>query len=125
MMTFGCVKSLRTTNGRQQKEEERDVVYENMLLRMRHAVFPRELYNAVREGDTGKIELLLELLCPQFIGARQDRYATEILEHLCGVQIEYHGTLKTLIHRNWLINPSNQKGKFVTLDEFMEEIVVV
>jgi hypothetical protein len=104
-------------------ESIRDAVFENVLLRIRHCMQFRELYTSVRAGDIGRISFMVELLTAQFLGGKQYRYAAELMEHMCGMRIEYSKKLKEIVLNNWIINPFNKMGHFVALDEFMEEIV--
>jgi hypothetical protein len=102
---------------------KRDAVFENVLLRIRHSMQFREFYDSVRAGDIGRISAMIELLTPQFLGGKQFRYASELMEHMCGVRIEYSRELKEIILSNWVINPFGKEGHFLAQDEFMEEVI--
>ncbi|KAI5780464.1 hypothetical protein EDC01DRAFT_633336 [Geopyxis carbonaria] len=122
---FNSVHKMRydAKSGEPRSGDHRDAVYENALLYVRHALQFRDFYTSVRSGDVGRISHLLELWTPQFIGASQHRYACELLNHQCGMKIEYNKQLRQLILQNILINPGQTGGHFLSVDEFMEEVV--
>jgi hypothetical protein len=122
-LRMDSVSKLRSGVDGEKDSEARDIVFENTLLRVRHSMQLRELYECIRAGDVGRLAWMLEILTPQFLGGKQYRYASELMEHMCGMRIEYSKRLKELIYRNWLINPFNKEGHFLAVDEFMEEII--
>lgn len=40
-----------------------------------------------------------------------------------GMKVEWDARLKKIVRGNWVINPWGRRGKFLGLDEFMEELV--
>ncbi|KAI5781420.1 hypothetical protein EDC01DRAFT_632698 [Geopyxis carbonaria] len=108
---------------REQEDEQRDRVYENAILLLRHSLQFRDFYDATRGGDVGRIAHMLEIWPAEFIGANQHRYANELLSHQCGVKAEYDPELTKLIMDNILINPGHKNGHFLSIDEYMEEVV--
>lgn len=124
-MDFDYVAKLREGDHLMGAElEDRNIIHENVLLRTRHFLEYRDFYDSIRAGDIGKVDHYLELFCAQFVGGKQHRYASGLMEHLCGVREGYSDELIELIRKNWLIDPYNgHGGNFLSLDEFMKELV--
>ena len=53
------------------RREGRDMILEHVLLFVRKGLEIRSFYKAMRRGDVGVMEHLMELWCVDFIGARQ------------------------------------------------------
>lgn len=106
-----------------QEKEERDIVYENVLLFIRHALEVRSFYKAMRRGDVGAMELIFQLWGPQFVGSRQSNYGDALTDIRVGMCCEWEDVLKRIVKSNWVINPWGKSGKFLGLDEFIEELV--
>lgn len=66
---------------------------------------------------------LLEFWGLEFPGGKATKYANAIIEMRVRVAVEWPEQLKWVIRSNWLINPWDKSGKFLALDEFMEELV--
>lgn len=108
---------------RVQDDSCRDRVLENILLFARRELEFRAYYKAIRHGDVGAMELLLQLWGPQFLCGSGNKYGAEILDIRCGMLSEWSKELKQVVRRNWVINPRGRSGKCLALDEFMEELV--
>ncbi|KAF8471076.1 hypothetical protein BDZ91DRAFT_838517 [Kalaharituber pfeilii] len=91
------------------EDDERDRVYENLLLFMRSEIELTAFYKSMRGGD--------------FIAGGGIKYGPELMDIRCGMLGEWDDRLKQIIRRNWIINPRGREGKALGLDEFMEEIV--
>ncbi|RPB20895.1 hypothetical protein L211DRAFT_791404 [Terfezia boudieri ATCC MYA-4762] len=108
---------------RAKKVEERDVVLENMLLFVRCGLEIRAYYKAVRGGDVGLMERIMEAWGVQFVGSRQSNYGDALMDIRAGMLVEWNAELKKVVRGNWVINPWGRPGKTLGLDEFMEEMV--
>ncbi|KAF8424262.1 hypothetical protein BGX38DRAFT_1279448 [Terfezia claveryi] len=76
------------SNLRDEEEDSRDHVYENLLLFMRIELEFRCFYKAIREADVGIIELVLQLWAPQFLGGGGTKYRPELVELRCRILYE-------------------------------------
>ena len=108
---------------RMRADDERDRVLENILLFARMELESRAYYKAIRGGDVGAMNYILEFMGLEFLGGKASRYATAIMEIRVGMAAEWSEELKRVVRSNWLINPWGKKDKFLALDEFMEELV--
>lgn len=110
---------------RSEPQEKRDMVLENILLFVRTSWEARAFYKSLRGGDVGAIEHIMQIWGPQFVGARQMNYADALMDIRVGMveDGELDERLKKIVKANWVINPWGRSGKFLALDEFMEEIV--
>jgi hypothetical protein len=82
---------------RAKSDEERDVVWENVSLLMQHAMVYRNLSTAIKFGDTGRIEKMMELLTVLFQGGKQKLYAAETLEWMIGMNKTWTDGMKKLV----------------------------
>lgn len=110
---------------RSQPQEKRDMILENILLFVRTSWEVRAFYKSLRGGDVGAVEHIMQIWGPQFIGARQMNYGDALMDIRVGMVEggEWDERLKKIVKANWVINPWGRSGKFLALDEFMEEIV--
>ncbi|RPB20180.1 hypothetical protein L211DRAFT_895066 [Terfezia boudieri ATCC MYA-4762] len=77
------------SNLRDEEEDSRDRVYENLLLFVRMELEFRCFYKAIREADVGIMELVLQLWAPQFLGGGGTKYGPELVELRCGMLCEW------------------------------------
>lgn len=108
---------------RSEPEDKRDVVMENLLLFVCTGLEIRSFYKAMRSGDVGALEYIMQLWGVQFVGSRQHNYSDALMDIRVGMEAEWDERLKKVMRQNWVINPWGRRGKFLGLDEFMEEIV--
>jgi hypothetical protein len=120
LLKFNAVWKLRTGS----QEDDRDIIRENSLLFIRHALAFRDFWLASKEGDIGRCIHRMDTWTCQFIGAGQHRYAHELMEIKCGFMAEYHPGLKDLIQRNWLVNMHGKPGKSMPVDMQQENMVL-
>ena len=88
LVMFNGVDQLRS-----ERAEDRDVVLENMLLFVRLGVQFVGMYEAMRRGDVGVMERVLDCLTSQFIGGEHHQYATELMDISCGFKAEWSAEL--------------------------------
>lgn len=79
----------RVATMREEEEDKRDVVLENMLLFVRLGIQFIGMYDAMRRGDVGVMQGVLDCLTAQFIGGDHHKYATELMEISCGFKAEW------------------------------------
>ena len=79
----------RVATMREEEEDKRDVVLENMLLFVRLGIQFIGMYEAMRRGDVGVMQGVLDCLTAQFIGGDHHKYATELMEISCGFKAEW------------------------------------
>ena len=73
---------------RQELDEHRDRVYENLLLFGRMELEFCYFYKAIREGDVGIMEAILQLWGPQILGGGGTKYGPELINIRCGMHCE-------------------------------------
>lgn len=113
----------RVKEMREGTSEERDICHENLLLFTRLGVQFVGLYKATRRGKVGVVQSVMDSLGPQFLGAKQHKYAWELFEVGCGFKKEWTKELQHIVKWNWVINVSGRPGHFLALDEYMEELI--
>ena len=79
----------RVATMREEEEDKRDVVLENMLLFIRLGIQFIGMYDAMRRGDVGVMQRILDCLTAQFIGGDHHKYATELMDISCGFKAEW------------------------------------
>ncbi|KAF8431110.1 hypothetical protein BGX38DRAFT_1277440 [Terfezia claveryi] len=108
---------------------ERDISHENLLLFVRLAVQFVGLYKATRHGDVGVMQCVMDLLGPEFLGAKQHKYAWELFEVGCGFKKEWSRELQNVVKWNWVINVTGDRGIFLlwmsTWKSWSEELRLV
>jgi len=119
---------------------EGDAIFENASLFLQDALVSREMNDAIKSGDSGRVVLVLKIWALSFRGNGRTKYTFEMLHlihNLTSVwpeEIRYVGPLlhaleKELIYswrkivlNNWLLNPSGLPNRFVEMDLVQEHL---
>ncbi|KAJ3764510.1 hypothetical protein FB446DRAFT_796103 [Lentinula raphanica] len=105
---------------RDQGAEERDHVFENMLIRQQIFLLYEEISYAMDAGDIGRVEMCFMPWIWIFQATGKHRYATFMRKYLRDVHTRYPEGLKQAIRRNILVNPTGKKGRFRGVDWVVE-----
>ncbi|KAI0737820.1 hypothetical protein C8Q80DRAFT_1348203 [Daedaleopsis nitida] len=92
------------------------------ILFMSDALVLRDISQAVREGDIGRVWNDMKTLMFRFSGSTHSKYCTYLLEMMCQLELESSPTLHEVFLRNWLVNPSGEPGRNVEGDLFQEHV---
>ncbi|KAJ3576948.1 hypothetical protein NP233_g92 [Leucocoprinus birnbaumii] len=105
---------------RNQEEDERDLVKENMMLFHRQALLYEETSYAMNHGDIGRLEKNFLPWINTFAGCGKHKYAAELKRYLENVQFRYPERLSRAIRLNILCNPTGKPDHFRALDWVIE-----
>ncbi|KAJ3768390.1 hypothetical protein FB446DRAFT_792318 [Lentinula raphanica] len=105
---------------REKSDEERDAVFENMLLRQQMFLLYEEISYAMNEGDIGRVETCFMPWIWIFQATGKHRYATFMRKYLRDVYTRFPEGLKRAVRMNILVNPTGKKGKFRGVDWVVE-----
>lgn len=93
------------------------------MLLFQHCVLYEDLYSAIRKGNTGRIERVVDLLCPLFFGAGKSNYGREVLELMLDRQVMWTPEMRGYWLENVVLNMSEKAGKFMGIDEVNKYLV--
>jgi hypothetical protein len=115
----------RQKNARKEAEfGKRDIVFENAILLMQQALLYEDYYDAMRCGDTGRLERSSDILCVMFQGlTKLKNYRHLSLDFKASRAKEWTEEMRELWLLNCVVNLSGNDGKFLAIDEFNEWIV--
>ncbi|KAI0344970.1 hypothetical protein BDW22DRAFT_1370596 [Trametopsis cervina] len=102
------------------KQAQRDIVLENGILFNRDALIMRELNDAIKAGDSGRILLSLKILAPYYRGSKRTKYAYESLVSLHNLTHVWPVPLRRVVMNNWLVNTTGRENGFIPLDLLQE-----
>jgi hypothetical protein len=103
---------------------KRDIVFENALLLMQQALLYEDYHDAIRSGDSGRIERSSDIVCVMFQGlSKLKNYRQLSLDFKAARVKEWTEEMRELWLLNCVVNLSGKKGKFLAIDEFNEWIV--
>lgn len=104
--------ALKIEDFRLSELKDRDLQYENTLIRIDYLLLYEELSYAIRCGDVGRVETCLCRWIPIFKGTGKHKYATMLLEFLHDVHFVYPPPLRKAVRYNWLCNPRGKPMGF-------------
>ncbi|KAF7796316.1 hypothetical protein EIP86_007493 [Pleurotus ostreatoroseus] len=100
----------------------RDMVFENAILTMRDSFIMREFTDAVEAGDSRQIIICLKNLALFYRGCGHTKYAFEMLVLIHHLTHIWPKPLRTIIIKNWLMNPTGRPNSFVLVDLLQEHM---
>lgn len=112
--------ALKIEDFRLSELKDRDLQYENTLIRIDYLLLYEELSYAIRCGDVGRVETCLCRWIPIFKGTGKHKYATMLLEFLHDVHFVYPPPLRKAVRYNWLCNPRGKPMGFRGVDWLLE-----
>ncbi|KAI0731532.1 hypothetical protein C8Q72DRAFT_823117 [Fomitopsis betulina] len=99
---------------------EGDMVFENVCLFLRDALVLRELADAIKAGDSGRIIIILKVLALSYRGSGHTKYAQECLIVIHSLVHLWPKPLRAIILKNWLVNTSGKEGHWYPVDLLQE-----
>lgn len=108
-----------------QREElgHRNIPYENAVLFLQHGLVYCEFSDAVRHGDTGRVELALKIFAIWFQATSNSNYASELLHIVACLKSLWTPDFKGFWLDNCLVNISGSPHGFMPCDQLGEYIV--
>ncbi|KAJ3715336.1 hypothetical protein C8R42DRAFT_725698 [Lentinula raphanica] len=100
---------------REKSDEERDAVFENMLLQQQMFLLYEEISYAMNEGDIGRVETCFMPWIWIFQATGKHRYATFMRKYLRDVYTRFPEGLKRAVRMNILVNPTGKKANSVRI----------
>jgi hypothetical protein len=102
----------------------RDIAFENALLLMQQALLYEDYHDALRCGDSGRLERSSDMLCVMFQGlTKLKNYRHLSLDFKASRAKEWTEEMRELWLLNRVVNLTGKDGKFLAIDEFDEWIV--
>ncbi|KAF9002367.1 hypothetical protein BDQ17DRAFT_1409640 [Cyathus striatus] len=95
-----------------QDDPSRDKAHQNLHLLMRDTLYILELVSAVKDGDIGRVEVILPHLAMIYRGAGSNKYCVETLFLI--------QNLNDVVRDILIVNPSGIPGHFIATDTNME-----
>ncbi|KAJ7714778.1 hypothetical protein B0H14DRAFT_3014885, partial [Mycena olivaceomarginata] len=112
----------RKMAGDSSSETPGDKIFENACLFLRDALVSRELTDAVKAGDSGRIVLILELLACSYRGNGRTKYAHEMLHLIHNLTKVWPASIRKIVLNNWLLNPTGNHFSWVEVDLMQEHM---
>ena len=97
-----------------------DQVRENAILCMQHLAISRLFHDGIRQGDTGVVEGMLDILTLFFHGTNNTKYAAEFLLQNINRKVLWTPFYREVWLNNCLVNISGRPGCWMSLDEVCE-----
>jgi len=101
---------------------EGDMVFENAVLFMRDALVLCEFMDAIKDGDSGRIIIILKTLALSYRGSGRTKYAHELLFLMHNLTQIWPKPLRQIILKNWLVNPTGKPNAWVPVDLLQEHM---
>ncbi|KAG8718117.1 hypothetical protein FRC09_013140, partial [Ceratobasidium sp. 395] len=101
-------------------ESKGDMVYEDGLLFMRDMLNLYELQTGVKQGDPGRVLIILKVFALSFRGAGRTQYAQEMLHIIHNVEKIWPIPLRNLVLQNWLLDTTNRPNAWLGIDLHQE-----
>jgi hypothetical protein len=111
------------TRMRQMPPEQRDVVYENMLVFTQQGMVLRTFGRAMRTGDSGIVTDCLAYFTVWFQATNKKNYARETIHWMACIKKLWSPEMKAFWMENCLVNPSGKAEGWMACD-FLGEYVV-
>ena len=103
-----------------ESKKRRDVVLENAVLFLQHSLMYLDFWTAMRAGDSGRLEMAMDMMTVFFQGVDKCNYAREMLEQKIDRLVVWTPQMRKVWLNNCLVNLSGAPNKFLGLDELME-----
>ena len=101
----------------------RDTVFENAILLFQHGIIYREFSQAMKDGDTGRVEECLLFINIIFQGTKLHNYKFEFLNLLTSLRHRWSEGLRRFWLENSLLNLSGTRGAWLADDQVCEHVV--
>ncbi|KAF9024004.1 hypothetical protein BDP27DRAFT_1547499 [Rhodocollybia butyracea] len=101
-------------------ESAGDMVFENGVLFLRDALISREMADAVRAGDSGRVLLVLKVWALSFRGNGCSKYAYEMLHLIHNIEKVWPKPVVDAVLNNWMVSTNGRT--FLEVDLLQEHI---
>lgn len=118
---LGLVEGMRSAELHQ--VGERDKVYEDAVLLLQHGLMYRDFSQAIKCGDSGRIELCLQFFAVWFQATGMTNYAQESLHFIACLKHIWHPDLRLFWRDNCLVNITGSRNSFLPCDLLGEYVV--
>ncbi|KAJ6484650.1 hypothetical protein C8R45DRAFT_829628, partial [Mycena sanguinolenta] len=99
-----------------------DEIFENASLLLRDALISREFTDAIKGGDSGRIVLVLKVFACSYRGNGRTKYAHEMLHLIRNLTRVWPTSIRNIVLRNWLVNPTGNPFSWVEVDLMQEHM---
>ncbi|KAK0437645.1 hypothetical protein EV421DRAFT_1973700 [Armillaria borealis] len=99
-----------------------DEIFENAVLFIRDRLITRELADAVKAGDSGRVLLVLKLFAFSFQGNGHTKYAHEMLHLIHNITHVWPKPMRKIVLDNWILFPSGNPNSGVECDLMQEHM---
>jgi hypothetical protein len=117
-----CTAKFRDKFIKEESLKHRDIVYENALLFIQQALVFKDFDRALRHGESGRLERLLEMALIMCAGCGKSNYYAELMEQQIDRSVCWTPEHAYIDLNNCLVNIAGKDGKFLARDEFNEHI---
>lgn len=108
---------------RQRPDEGRDRAHENFLLYLQQGLVLRNYIQAMREGDSGRVQVCLSFFTVWFQATKKHNYRNETIHLSACLKKLWSEDMKKFWLDNCLINPSGKAQGFMACDYLCEYVV--
>src|ERR1700738_1329667 len=108
---------------RKQPESERDLAFENAVLFIQHAMMYRDLSEAIRSGDSGRIEHCLQFLTIWYQASDEHNYARETIHLIACLRALWSQDLRQAWRDQCVVNISGSPRGFLAADMACEHVL--
>lgn len=108
---------------RAKSKEERDILRENAHLMTRDLLVVRDYESAIKSGDTGRIEKVLEVWCVEYQATSKVNYASELVHMIACLKKLWKSPMRDHWLANCLVNPSGRHGGWMPDDLYGEYVI--
>ena len=103
--------------------EHRDIPYENAILFVQHGLMYRDFSDAIKMGDSGRVERCLEMFTIWFQATKMHNYASETLHLTACLKKLWSPEFRDFWLKNCIVNSSGKKNGFMPCDLLGEYVV--
>ena len=114
---------LKVFKTRAMPASERDLPYENAILMVQHGILYREFGDAMKVGDSGRVEQCLLYFNLFFQGTAQHNYKFEMMNLVTSLRYTWSQGLKDFWRQNCLVSITGERDSFLADDLACEFIV--
>jgi hypothetical protein len=99
-----------------------DEIFENACLFLRDALLSRELCDAIKSCDSGRVFLVLKVFAFSYRGSGRTKYAHEMLHLIHNLTHVWPKPLCKIVLNNWILIPSGNPNSGVEVDLMQEHM---
>ncbi|TCD65951.1 hypothetical protein EIP91_001981 [Steccherinum ochraceum] len=116
------LKTASDTHSEPAEPQAEDEVFKKATLCLRDSLILRELTDAIKVGDSGRMVTALKLLAVAYRGTGRTKYAHECLHLLHHIIHVWTDSIRNTILKNWLVNTTGKPDGFLPVDLLQEHL---